>query len=428
MKRFGVAWICLGVVIFSGCGRIEEPTRYHNVPAVISSVAAAEKADLTVSKKEKSSTPQQDPLDGQDGRELLLNRFRPVSTLRVPQQAPKSASQPVVDVHTHFRYRLRHSPERLDQFVELMDRNNIAVCVSLDGKLGDDLEEHRKYLWTKYRDRFVIFTNVDWVGEGQQDDPASWDCYREDFGRRIAEQLNNAKENGVSGLKLFKRFGLDYRDPAGDLMKIDDERWDPIWRTCGELGMPVIIHTADPAAFFQPINERNERWEELHRHPDWSFYGDSFPTREQLLAARNRVIARHPKTNFIGAHVANNPEDLVTVGQWLEDYPNLYVELASRIGELGRQPYSARRFFIKYADRILFGTDGPWPEKRVRLYWRFLESFDEYFPYSEKEFPPQGFWNIYGVGLPNDVLHKIYNGNAVRIIPGVAERLTNADS
>ena len=133
-------------------------------------------------------------------------------------------------------------------------------------------------------------------------------------------------------------------------------------------------------------------------------------------------------TIFIGAHVANNPEDLVTVGQWLEDYPNLYVELASRIGELGRQPYSARRFFIKYADRILFGTDGPWPEKRVRLYWRFLESFDEYFPYSEKEFPPQGFWNIYGVGLPGDVLQRIYNGNAARIIPGVAERLTNTDS
>ncbi len=428
MKRFDTAWICLGVVILSGCGKTEESTRYLDVPAVISSVAAAEKDDSTASKKEKPSVGQQEPLDGRDGRELLLKRFRPVSTLRAPQQAPKGASQPVVDVHTHFRYRLRHSPERLDRFVELMDRNNIAVCVSLDGKLGDDLEEHRKYLWTKYRDRFVIFTNVDWVGEGQQDDPASWDCYREDFGRRIAEQLNNAKEKGVSGLKLFKRFGLDYRDPAGELMKIDDERWDPIWRTCGELGMPVIIHTADPAAFFQPINEQNERWEELHRHPDWSFYGDSFPTREQLLAARNRVIARHPKTIFIGAHVANNPEDLVTVGQWLEDYPNLYVELASRIGELGRQPYSARRFFIKYADRILFGTDGPWPEKRVRLYWRFLESFDEYFPYSEKEFPPQGFWNIYGVGLPGDVLQRIYNGNAARIIPGVAERLTNTDS
>jgi len=429
MKRFGTAWICLGVVILSGCGKTEESTRYLDVPAVISSVAAAaEKNDSTASKKEKPSTHQQEPLDGRDGRELLLKRFRPVSTLRAPQQAPKAASQPVVDVHTHFRYRLRHSPERLDRFVELMDRNNIAVCVSLDGKLGDDLEEHRKYLWTKYRDRFVIFTNVDWVGEGQQDDPASWDCYREDFGRRIAERLNNAKEKGVSGLKLFKRFGLDYRDPAGELMKIDDERWDPIWRTCGELGIPVIIHTADPAAFFQPINEQNERWEELHRHPDWSFYGDSFPTREQLLAARNRVIARHPNTIFIGAHVANNPEDLVTVGQWLEDYPNLYVELASRIGELGRQPYSARRFFIKYADRILFGTDGPWPEKRVRLYWRFLESFDEYFPYSEKEFPPQGFWNIYGVGLPGDVLQRIYNGNAARIIPGVAERLTNTDS
>ena len=167
-------------------------------------------------------------------------------------------------------------------------------------------------------------------------------------------------------------------------MKIDDVRWDPIWRTCGQLGIPVIIHTADPIAFFQPIDETNERWEELFRHPEWSFPPDKFPSREFLLADRNRVIQRHPKTTFIGAHMANSSEDLATVASWLEKYPNLVVELASRLGELGRQPYTARAFFIKYADRILFGTDGPWPELRITYYWRFLETYDEYFPYSEK--------------------------------------------
>jgi predicted TIM-barrel fold metal-dependent hydrolase len=239
-------------------------------------------------------------------------------------------------------------------------------------------------------------------------------------------ELTDAQRKGVSGLKIFKDFGLVYRNPDGTLIKIDDPRWDPIWEVCGRLQLPVLIHTADPAAFFLPIDERNERWEELSRHPDWSFPPDRFPSRAELLAARNRVIARHPKTIFIGAHVANNPEDLQAVGQWFDKYPNLYADIASRIGELGRQPYTARRFFIRYADRIVFGTDGPWPETRMRLYWRFLETYDEYFPYSEKDFPPQGLWNIYGLGLPDDVLVKVYHENAAKIVPGVQQRLERA--
>jgi len=326
-------------------------------------------------------------------------------------------------VHTHFRYRLHHSRQALDDFVDLMDRNQIALCVSLDGQLGDDFEEHARYLWTDYPDRFVIFANIDWRGDGDVDDPATWDCQRPDFARRMARSLADAKERGASGLKIFKQFGLGYRNPDGSLIAIDDVRWDPIWQACGELGLPVLIHTADPAAFFLPIDNTNERWEELHRHPDWSFHGDDFPSRASLLEARNRIVARHHDTIFIAAHMANNPEDLATVGEWLETHDNLYVELASRIGELGRQPYTARRFLIDHADRVLFGTDGPWPEERIHLYWRFLETYDENFPYSEKPFPPQGFWNIYGVGLPDEVLHKIYYENAAQIIPGVRERV-----
>ena len=366
---------------------------------------------------------QSPPLDGKSGRELLLRNFRPVPTLKVSQHLLKQAKFPVVDMHTHFLHRLKHSPDQLDHFVELMNRHNIAVCVSLDGRLGETFNEHRKYLWTRYRDRFLIFVNVDWIGSGDPGKPATWDCQRPDFARRVAKQLAEAKSQGASGLKLFKKFGLSYRNPDGSLLRIDDRRWDPIWKACGTLGFPIIVHTADPIAFFQPIDASNERWEELSRHPEWSFPADKFPTREQLLTARNRVIARHPKTTFIGAHMANASEDLATVAQWLDKYPNLVVEPASRIGELGRQPYSARKFFLKYADRVVFGTDGPWPEERLTYYWRFLETWDEHFPYSEKPFPPQGLWRIYGLGLPENVLRKIYHENAVRLIPGLKQRL-----
>jgi predicted TIM-barrel fold metal-dependent hydrolase len=304
-----------------------------------------------------------------------------------------------------------------------MDRHRIAVCASLDGGLGDALEEHQKFLWTRYRQRFVIFATIDWQGSGKVDDPATWDCHRPDFAVRTARQLAQAQAAGASGLKVFKQLGLEYRNPDGSRVQIDDPRWDPIWEACGQLGWPVLIHTADPAAFFLPIDETNERWEELRRRPEWSFHGGDYPPRDALLASRNRVIARHPRTVFIGAHVANNPEDLAAVGRWLDEYPNLHVDLASRISELGRQPYTARRFFLKYADRILLGTDGPWPETRIGLYWRFLETRDEYFPYSEKPFPPQGFWQIYGLGLPDRVLRQVYHENAARLIPGVSERL-----
>ena len=368
-----------------------------------------------------------EPPDGRDGRPLALDRFRPRSMLKVDAQRRTRAKFPVVDVHTHPRLRLRRSAAQLAAFVKTMDQQNIAVCVSLDGRLGDAFGEHAGDLWTEYRERFVIFANIDWRGGGRIDAPETWDCQREDFARRMVGALADAKKRGASGLKVFKRLGLGYRNPDGSLIAVDDPRWEPIWEACGQLELPVLIHTADPAAFFQPIDETNERWEELHRHPDWSFVGAAQPTREELLAARNRVIARHPGTIFIGAHMANNPEDLGTVATWLDRYPNLYVEIAARIAELGRQPYTARKFFLKYADRILFGTDGPRSPARLVLHWRFLETFDEYFPYAENPFPPQGLWRIYGIGLPDDVLRKIYYANAARIIPGVRARLAGLD-
>jgi predicted TIM-barrel fold metal-dependent hydrolase len=374
-----------------------------------------------------SATPiasaQEPALDGRDGRNLLLENFRPKSMLQVQEHQIARAKFPVVDVHTHFRHKFRGSADELEAWVQLMDRNNIAVCVSLDGQWGELLDEHARLLWTKHRDRFAIFANIDWQGDGKPNEPATWDCQRPDFARRVARELAAAKERGACGVKIFKQFGLEYKNADGSLIKIDDERWDTIWQACGEMGLPILIHVADPAAFFLPIDETNERWEELHRHPEWSFFGPQFPKHDELLAAFLRVVRRHPKTKFIGAHVASNAEDLATVGQWLDECPNLYVEIASRIAELGRQPRAARAFFEKYQDRILFGTDGPWPEERVRLYWRFLETDDEYFPYSERPFPPQGFWNISGVHLSDEILHKLYHENAARLIPGIRERL-----
>lgn len=382
------------------------------------------------------------PLDGRAGRPLALENFRPRSMLKVAAHDLLRAKFPVVDVHTHPQVRLEKptadtpgnprpatvAPQAIDDFVRLMDEQNIAVCVSLDGGLGAKLEDHQRLLWTKHRDRFVIFANIDFKGRGQQDQPASWDCNQPGFIERTVEQLRAAHASGVSGLKFFKEFGLGVRNADGSLAAIDDPKWDPIWDVCAKLKLVVLIHPADPVAFFEPIDAKNERWEELSRHPDWSFHGPKWPTHGELLAALMRVVRKHRDVTFIAAHMANYPEDLATVGRWLEENPNLYVEIAARIAELGRQPHTSRAFFLKYPDRILFGTDGPRSAERLKLHWRFLETQDEYFPYAENPFPPQGFWRIYGINLPDDVLQKVYSENAVRLIPRVRERLSRVTS
>lgn len=344
-----------------------------------------------------------------------IDKFFPESMLKSPKTQVRHARFPAIDFHGHMGLRLKGDRGALKKYVELMDRNHIALSVSLDARLGDE-EQHLDFLRDDL-DRLLVFAHIDFRGKGDQDLPGTWACNQPGFVRTTCEQLRRAREKGIVGIKFFKQFGLTYRDARGQLLKIDDERWQPIWQTCGELELPILIHTGDPAAFFEPVTPYNERYEELFRHPEWSFHGKQFPSRKELLEARNRVIRRNPGTVFIGAHVAGNPEDLETVGQWLAELPNLYVEIASRIGELGRQPFTARKFVVRHQDRVLFGTDGPWPEERLGYYWRFLETGDEYFPYSEKRPQPQGLWFIYGLDLPDDVLRKIYYSNALRILP-----------
>jgi predicted TIM-barrel fold metal-dependent hydrolase len=248
-----------------------------------------------------------------------------------------------------------------------------------------------------------VFAWVDW---GQVD--------AHHFGETWAKELEASVAAGAQGLKVFKTLGLGFRDRSGKLIRVDDHRLDPVWAKAGELGIPVLIHTADPVAFFTPLDETNERWEELQAHPDWHFYGKDFPTFMDLIEAQLRVVARHPKTSFISAHVMSYAENLPYVAAALDMYPNLHVDIGDRIGELGRQPYSTRRFLIKYADRVLFGTDIPPNRSDYGIYFRCLETADEYFDYGRM----QGRYRIYGVYLPDEVLRQIYSQNALRLLSG----------
>ncbi|HVF26870.1 MAG TPA: amidohydrolase family protein, partial [Pyrinomonadaceae bacterium] len=243
--------------------------------------------------------------------------------------------------------------------------------------------------------------------------------------------IARAKEVGAKGLKLTKTLGLYLREQVttGPLVKVDDRRLDLMWEAAGALKMPVAIHTSDPEAFFLPIDQSNERFEELNAHPDWSFHGKDFPSNRELHEARNRVVARHRRTQFVVLHVGN-AEDLGWVSEWLDRYPNMHVEIGARIGELGRQPRASRKFFDKYQDRILFGTDAVprgfetpqqiFGDELYEIYYRFLETEDEYFDYAPAPKPPQGRWRIYGLGLPETILRKVYWENAARLLGLVA--------
>ena len=332
--------------------------------------------------------------------DLKLLDWKPVSQLRVKQTEIIKPKFPVIDIHNHLR--------RLDdakQYLKEMDEAGVLQCVSLDGYSKDDF--YKKHLTESYNDskgRIIVFFVPDFENIDMPD-----------YGKKEAAKLEEAVKLGCRGLKIYKELGLVHKDKSGKLIKIDDPRLDPIWEKCGELGIPVLIHVSDPLAFFTPVDKYNERYDELAGHPDWAFFDTSkYPGKEELLEQRNRVFARHPNTIFIGAHVATLPEDLGRVSMWMDMYPNLYVDISARISDIGRQPYSARKFMIKYQDRILFGTDTTPRASAYRIYYRFLETDDEYFDPSGGH-NQQGRWCIYGIHLPDDALEKIYNGNAMRI-------------
>ena len=342
-------------------------------------------------------------LPAQETGDLRLRDFKPRSMLRVPVHEVEHARFPAIDVHNHVNDARGDDPP-LDpaRLVAMMDRCNVRTIVILTGGWGERLQAVVDRMVKPYPGRFLVFTLIDW---SRIDQP--------DFGEAMARQIRDAAARGARGLKILKELGLVVRDKTGALVTVDDPRLDPIWAECGRLTIPVAIHTSDPDAFFLPNDGANERYDELIEHPDWSFYGDRFPKKDELLAARNRVFARHPRTTFIALHVANHPEDLDDVSRVLDRYPNVVVETGARHAELGRQPRRAREFFVRYQDRILFGADARPEDAMYRNWFRFLETADESFDYWHS--PGQGRWTISGLDLPEKVLEKVYRRNAERV-------------
>lgn len=345
--------------------------------------------------------------------DLLLRDWEPKSQLVVKETCILRPKFPVIDIHNHLA--LFRGLDSLDVHLREMDKAGVWKCVSLDGFNRTDLFQSWKPIAPDYfkvhldavnriaPERIIVF----YVPYYESiDDP--------DFGRKEAAKLEDAVRLGVRGMKIHKILGLYLKDKSGKYVPVDDPRFDPIWAKCGELGIPVVIHISDPKAFFTPVDRFNERYDELGENPDWAFASEEFYSKQELMDQRNRVLARHPKTIFIGAHMGNLPEDLAQVGMWLDAYPNFYVDIDARIAELGRQPYTARKFMIKYQDRIMFGTDSAPDAELYRIYYRFLETDDEYFDYSGGR-DNQGRWRIYGLNLPDEVLEKIYNKNALKI-------------
>ena len=334
---------------------------------------------------------------------MSFEEYDPKSTLVVPQHPRPRAKFPFIDVHNHQR---RDMPANdLANLVADMDRINMRVMVNLSGGSGDSFKNGLATFRGAHPDRFVAFANVDFR---QIDEP--------DFGAKAAAQLEQDVKHGAVGLKIFKNLGMSLRDKSGQRVRTDDPRLDPIWKKAGELKIPVLIHTGEPVAFWDPVDKFNERWLELNQYPERRRSdATKFASFDQTMAEQHNVFRKHPKTIFISAHLSWLGHDLARLGKLLDALPNVYTEIGAVLYELGRQPRAARAFLIKYQDRVLMGKD-IWNADEYAVYFRVLETEDEYFDYYRKR---HAFWKMYGLGLPDEVLKKIYFKNALKIIPGI---------
>lgn len=331
---------------------------------------------------------------------ISIEEYEPVSTLVVPQNLVERAKFPFVDVHNH--QRRISSQEQVEKLIGDMDRLNMRVMVNLSGGTGERLQQNVEK-FRGHEGRIVTFANIDFRGVDEQD-----------YSSRIARQLEKDYSNGARGLKIFKNFGMTLKDGNGKRIPVDDPRFDELFETCGSLGIPVLIHTAEPKGLFEPMDKRNERWLELKLYPRRARPPSQYPTWEAIIAEQHRLFAKHPKTIFINAHLGWLGGDLVRLGELLDRLPNVYTEFGAVIEELGRQPRSARQWLMsRYGDRVLFGKD-TWRPKEYGTYFRTLETADEYFDHDRKH---HGLWKMYGLDLPDEVLKKIYYQNALRIIP-----------
>jgi predicted TIM-barrel fold metal-dependent hydrolase len=334
-----------------------------------------------------------------------FENYNPPSTLVVPEHKLSKAKFPFIDVHNH----QEDMPDMdLGTLITDMDKLNMKVMVNLSGRNGDALKKSVKNIKDHFPKRFIVFANINFNGVGNP----GWT-------QNAVKQLEEDVRNGANGLKIFKNLGFSVKDNTGKRVTIDDPRLDPIWKKAGDLKIPVIIHTADPKSFWSPMDSMNERWLELATHPGRKRSNTDPAPWDTLVAEQHRMFKKHPGTTFIAAHFGWYPNDLGKLGQLLDEMPNVVVEFGAVIAELGRQPRMAKKFFTKYQDRILFGKDS-WVPEEYATYFRVLETEDEYFPYHKKY---HAFWAMYGMGLPDDILKKVYYKNALRIIPNIDKTL-----
>ncbi|HUF07748.1 MAG TPA: amidohydrolase family protein [Rhodothermales bacterium] len=338
-------------------------------------------------------------------QEMTIEEYEPRSTLVVPANIVTQARYPFVDVHAHQR---SPSTGQVDTLVQEMDAMNMAVMVNLSGGTGESLVRTVETMKGAYPSRFVVFSNIDFSTFTEPN-----------FGDRAAAQVERDVANGAQGLKIFKNLGMFLRDADGAIVAADDPRLDPIWQKCADLGIPVLIHVGEPSPFFETQDRYNERWLELKEFPERKRPPDEFGTWEEVMGRQHNLFRRHPRTTFINSHLGWLGNDLGRLGALMDELPNMYTEIGAVLAELGRQPRFAREWLIRRQDRVLFGKDA-WSPEEYHVYFRTLETADEYFEYYRKR---HAHWRIYGLDLPDEVLRKLYYENALRIIPGLDQSL-----
>ena len=353
---------------------------------------------------------------------MYIEEYDPPSSLVVPQHPLTNAKYPFIDVHNH---QWNMSSENLVEVINDMDKLNMAVMVNLSGRGFTRVEtepgkfkyrmKDSKFLKASIKNvselnpgKFIIFTNIDFYGFGE-----------EGWIERALKELEDDVKSGANGLKIYKNLGLTLKDNNGNRVPTDDTRLDPIWQKCAELGIPVLIHTGEPFQFWQPKDKNNERWLELKQKPNRYRDPKEYPPWEQIMEEQHNIFRKNKSTIFINAHLGWLGNDLARLGKLMDEIPNMYTEIGAVLAELGRQPRFAREWFIKYQDRIMFGKDS-WNPEEYYVYFRVLETEDEYFDYYRMR---HAFWKMYGLGLPDEVLKKLYYKNALRIIPGIDKTL-----
>jgi len=334
-------------------------------------------------------------------KSLTIEEYDPKYTLVVPEHKLERSKFPFIDIHSHH---WNPTPQEVDELIKGMDSINLQLMVNLSGGTGDRLKRTVEVMKGRYPKRFVVFSNMDYS-----------DLDKPGFGERVTARLEQDVKNGAQGLKIFKDFGMELHYANGQRVHVDDPIFSPVFEKCADLGIPVLIHVGEPSAFFDPWDKYNERWLELKQFPQRARPPSKYPPFETLMTERNHLFAMHPRTKFIAAHLGFHGNDLARLGKLFDEHPNVYVDIAAVLAELGRQPYSAHDFLTKYQDRVLMGKD-IYDVNEYKWYFRTLETRDEYFEYYRKR---HAFWRIYGFQLDDEVLKKIYYKNALKLLPGV---------